>query len=118
VAQKAWESCEFTAPTTGNYTFREHLFSSQAGWPGAFMGMAWSSRNLPNVCSAPAKTFPPTGGNVAFNTDNGPTYFDTYHGYRGGAILKNAAPSGTYYLIVDGRNGAVGADTVNLSFPP
>jgi hypothetical protein len=32
-------------------------------------------------------------------------------------VSKTAAPPGTYYVIVDGRAGAVGADAVNLSFP-
>jgi hypothetical protein len=35
-------------PATGAYTFREHLFASETGWPGSFMGTAWSVKSVPN----------------------------------------------------------------------
>jgi hypothetical protein len=34
------------------------------------------------------------------------------------ALSFNSAPAGTYYLIADGFNGAVGTDTVNFTFGP
>ena len=40
--------------------------------------MAWSIKTVPNVCSAPAKTYPAASGTQTFTTNNGPTYFDAY----------------------------------------
>ena len=79
--QNAWESCEFTTPVTGTYTFREHLFSNIAGWVGTFMGMAWSVRSLPNLCSPPAANIPAVNRAYNINTANGPTYYDAYAGW-------------------------------------
>jgi Subtilase family len=76
----AWESCEFTAPVTGNYTFREHLFANPLPY-ATFIGMAWTIRSIPNICSAPARTFPAAGGSFFLSTINGPTYFDSYAGW-------------------------------------
>jgi subtilase family protein len=77
--QNAWESCEFTAPVTGTYTFREHLFSNIAGWVGTFMGMAWSIKSIPTLCDRPPGLFiSPVNGSYAINTANGPTYYDAY----------------------------------------
>jgi hypothetical protein len=77
----AWESCEFTAPVTGTYTFREHLFANPLPY-STFIGMAWTIRSIPNICSPPARSFPAAGGTF-FNlsTANGPTYFDAYAGW-------------------------------------
>jgi hypothetical protein len=77
----AWESCEFTAPTTGTYTFREHIFSSPLPY-STFIGMAWTIRSIPDFCSQPARTFPSLGGTFSnLSTANGPTYFDAYSGW-------------------------------------
>jgi hypothetical protein len=77
-----WESCQFTVPSTGTYTFREHLFGSEASWPGTFMGMAWSIKIIPNPCSAPAIRVPAAGATFAnLSTANGPTFFDNYPGW-------------------------------------
>ncbi len=75
--QNAWELVDFVAPVTGTYTFRASLFSSMAGWPGSFMGMAYSIQAVPNFCTGVS-----TGvGTIAVNTINGPTWFDTYAGW-------------------------------------
>jgi len=78
----AWQACEFTAPVSGTYRFREALVSAQAGWPGTYVGMAWSIRNIPDFCTRPpAISVPSTGGTFSINTANGPTYFDSYAGW-------------------------------------
>jgi Subtilase family len=78
--QNAWESVEFTAPVTGTYTFREHRFSNPLA-ASTFIGMAWSIRSIPDICSPPARTFGPSGGSLFTSTANGPTYFDSYAGW-------------------------------------
>jgi len=78
----AWQSCAFPAPVTGTYRFREALISAQVGWPGTFVGMAWSIRTIPDLCTRPpAISVPSTGGTFFVNTANGPTYFDSYLGW-------------------------------------
>jgi hypothetical protein len=78
--QNAWESVEFTAPVTGTYTFREHRFSNPLA-AQTFIGMAWSIKSIPNICSPPALVFGSSGGTVTRSTINGPTYFDSYAGW-------------------------------------
>lgn len=157
--QNAWELVEFTAPVTGAYTIRANLFSFEAGWPGTFLGAAWSTRVLPTPCSS-AIAVPAAGGSFAnVSTANGGTYFDAYAGWApnqsgrervfritlpttrdlrfadNNAVLDvhivrflscfassaamtvlangsnvaavNNAPAGLYYMILDGRDGAV-----------
>src|SRR6266542_1507010 len=79
--QNAWESVEFTAPVTGTYRFREHPFGTPPLAASTFIGMAWSIKSIPNICSAPARSFASTGGSVSMSTANGPTYFDSYSGW-------------------------------------
>lgn len=165
--QNAWELVEFTVPASGTYTARVTRFSSEAGWPGSYLGTAWSVRSLPDVCTG-AVTVPSTGGLYrGVSTANGPTFFDSYSGWapsqtgrervfritlpgtrdlrvtdtnsaldlhlvrlstcsgvsntpsvqRNGAngLFRDNAPAGTYYLIVDGRNGAVGSTDVRFT---
>jgi hypothetical protein len=59
-----------------------------AGWPGTFLGTAWSFSNattLPNFCAGEqvVSVAPAFTGNVvrAVNTTNGGTYFDSYTGW-------------------------------------
>jgi hypothetical protein len=158
--QNAWELVEFTAPVTGAYTIRANLFSFEAGWPGTFLGAAWSTRALPSQCTNVISV--PSAGAAYTNisTANGGTYFDAYAGWAfnqsgrervftialpttrdlritdnnaaldvhivrfstcspvstvmtvlaNGANVAtvNNAPAGRYFLILDGRDGAVG----------
>lgn len=172
-AQNAWEMVEFTVPASGTYNVRASLASSESGWPGTFLGMAYSVRSLPNFCTT-ALTVPPgppfsnvAGGTSAIDTANGTTFFDSYSGWGFGQsgrerVLKlnltstkdllvsdtnatldlhvlqfpncaanpivptvlasgsdlalvNDAPPGTYYVVVDGRSGAVGTTTATVS---
>ena len=116
----AWESCEFTAPVTGTYTFRERLFSSDAGWPGTFLGMAWSIRTIPDICTIPpAISVPAAGGTFNINTANGPTFFDSYTGWPTGQTGReqllaypNLAP---HRITVTDTNASV--DLHILQFP-
>jgi subtilase family protein/pre-peptidase len=78
--ENAWELVEFVAPVTGTYTVRANLFSSVTGWPGTFLGMAFSARSLPTPCTG-VTILPSTGGTVSVNTANGPTFFDSYAGW-------------------------------------
>ena len=78
--ENAWEVVEFVAAVTGTYTVRVNLFSSVTGWPGTFLGMAYSARTLPTPCTG-VTILPSTGGSVAVNTANGPTFFDSYAGW-------------------------------------
>lgn len=164
--QNAWELVQFTAPVTGAYTFRISLFSSVAGWPGTFLGTAWSVRDLPTQCTG--ATVVPSGGALYTGQTNvnGGTYFDSYAGWafnqsgrervyrlsltttrdisitdtnanldvhivrfstcspsgttmtvlsNGANVASvNNAPRGTYWMIVDGRNGAVGTTSVRI----
>lgn len=75
--QNAWELAQFIAPVTGTYTFRVNRFSSITGWPGTYLGMAYSIRNLPDFCTGVAVG----PGTFAVNTVNGPTWFDSYAGW-------------------------------------
>ena len=44
--------------------------------------MAWSIRNIPDICTRPpAISVPSAGGTFSINTANGPTYFDSYAGW-------------------------------------
>src|SRR5262249_40521119 len=79
--QNAWESCEFTAPVSGTYTFREHLFSFIGGWQGTYMGLAWSIKAIPTLCWWPNKVISPVNGSYAVTTTRGPTYYDSYAGW-------------------------------------
>jgi hypothetical protein len=115
----AWESCEFTAPATGTYTFRDHPFSSPLPYQ-TYIGMAWTIRSIPNFCSAPARTFPSSGGTFSnLSTANGPTYFDSYSGWGFNQtgreqvfIYDNSAP---HNLTFTDTNGSI--DLHALSFP-
>jgi len=115
----AWESCEFTAPVTGAYTFREHLFANPLPY-ATFIGMAWTIRSVPNICSAPAKTFPAAGGTfTSLSTTNGPTFFDSYAGWGFSQtgreqlfVYVNSAP---HDLTFADTNGSV--DLHALQFP-
>jgi hypothetical protein len=81
----AFELVDFTAPTTGAYDIIVRLYNYASGWPGSYVGVAWSfgnSTTLPNYCAGEqvasvASTFT---GNIArtINTANGGTYFDGY----------------------------------------
>lgn len=78
--QNAWEMCEFTAPVTGLYDILINKFSSDATWPGTYLGTAWSIKELHNFCSE-ASSIPSTGGTVALNTADGTSYYDSYSGW-------------------------------------
>jgi hypothetical protein len=165
--QNAWELVEFTAPVTGNYRVEVRRFSAVAGWPGSYLGTAWSVRSLPDPCNT-ATVVPSTGGTFSnVSTSAGGTFFDSYPSWgldqsgrervlrltlpttkditftdtnpnldlhvvqfssctgtsaaisssRSGAdsVFVDNAPAGVYYLIVDGRSGAVGATNLGVS---
>ena len=79
--QNAWELVEFTAPVTGSYTVRVSLFRSDEGWPGTFLGTAWSTRALPTQCTG-SVSVPATGASFTnVGTANGATYLDAYAGW-------------------------------------
>ena len=80
-SQNAWELVEFTAPVTGTYTVEASIFSSEAGWPGSFLGMAYSERALAGPCTSNTTTLPATGGTRFVNTRDAPTFFDSYAGW-------------------------------------
>jgi hypothetical protein len=80
-AQNAWEIVEFTANVTGTYTVEAFLFSSESGWPGTFLGMAYSERALAGPCTSNTTILPATGGTRLVNTANAPTFFDSYAGW-------------------------------------
>lgn len=165
--QNAWELVQFAAPLSGSYTVRAVLTSSVSGWPGTFLGMAYSLRTFPNVCTGLSSG----AGTFSISTANGPTWFDSYAGWATdqhgreyvralvltttkditvtdtngsldlhviqipsctadpitptvrangtNAVFINNAAAGTYYVVVDGLNGAVGTDslTITLSGP-
>jgi hypothetical protein len=72
-----WEMVEFTAPVTGTYTVNVHKFSAVAGWPGSYLGIAYSDKSIPNVCTGVG-----TGvGTFNIDTTNGPNYFTSYAGW-------------------------------------
>jgi len=75
----AWELCEFIAPVAGKYDIKLIKFSADTGWPGTFLGTAWSIYNKPNFTSGYVNV-PSTGGTFSVNTANGGTYFDFYPG--------------------------------------
>jgi hypothetical protein len=164
--QNAWELVQFTAPVTGSYTVRANLFSSEAGWPGTFLGTAWSVQSIPDVCTG-ATAVPSAGASYSSQTNaTGGTYLDTYSGWAysqsgrervyklrltttkditvtdsnanldlhivrfsscsanattttvlangANSAAINNAPAGTYWIILDGRNGAVGTANVTI----
>jgi hypothetical protein len=94
----AWEMVEFTPTVAGAYDVRLHLFNCpnypgateaercSAGtvspsWPGTFYGIAWSFKDVPNICSGVPTVTTNTSFSYGANTANGPTYFDTYAGW-------------------------------------
>ena len=165
--ENAWELVEFTAPVTGSYTIRVTLFRSDDGWPGTFLGTAWSTRVLPTQCTG-LVSVPATGRSYTnVSTANGATYLDAYAGWAPSqsgrervfrltlpttrditvtdtnpsldlhivqfstcssastttTVLANGsdaatvddAPAGTYYLLLDGPRGFVGAANVGIT---
>lgn len=84
--ENAWELCEFTAPVTGTYTFRERVYSNPLA-EATKVGMAYSIAlnippynpwwRVPNFCWGILQ-FPSGGGTFTVDTSNGPTYFDHY----------------------------------------
>jgi hypothetical protein len=185
-----WEMVEFTPTVAGAYDVSLTLFNCpgypggsvaercSAGalapsWPGTFYGVAWSFREIPDICSPGGSggltVLPSTGvPSLAINNTNGWTFFDSYptsafnqsgreavfqltitaprdlratdtngsldlHWVRitscstptitalasGINIAQvNDAPAGTYHLIVDGFNGAVGSTALTVSVLP
>jgi len=77
--QNGWESCEFTAATTGTYTFRAHPFTSPLP-SSTFLGFAWSIRSLPNLCTNAVSVSNTVGPHSlgTVTTVNGPTFLDGY----------------------------------------
>ncbi|HYP12365.1 MAG TPA: S8 family serine peptidase [Bryobacteraceae bacterium] len=83
----AYEVVDFTAPATGTYDIVLKLYSSAPGWPGTFIGTAWSfatSTTVPNFCAGEQTV---TVGSTfigditrTINTVNGGTYFNSYSG--------------------------------------
>jgi hypothetical protein len=170
-AENAWELVDFTAPVTGEYEIVAELASEpDQGWPGTFLGMAWSLREQFNVCSY-SISVPNTGGTYTLPTKDGSAFFNTYAGWsrsqtgrerlfriildstrdltvtdanpnldlhvlriancnadplvptvlgngQDSVFVDNLVP-GTYYIAVDGANGAVGSTkvTINVSGP-
>ena len=175
-----YEVVEFIAPAAGAYDIYIRRFSSVAGWPGTFIGTAWSFGNtttLPNFCAGEQSVSVAAAftGNIVrtVNTQFGGTYFDAYTGWgfnqtgreglikltlastrtvqlsdtngnldlhllqltgsgcdgnpvtynrllstiNGPATRFNVAP-GTYYVVVDGFNGAVGSTPVTINISP
>jgi len=164
--QNAWELVQFTAPVTGAYTVRLNLFSSAPGWPGTYLGTAWSVRALPTQCTG-ATLVPSSGATYNLQTNStGGTFLDTYAGWAfnqsgrervfqlnlattkdisvtdtnanldlhivrfstcsgvaatttvlsngANSAAVNNAPAGTYWILVDGRNGATGTTNVAI----
>jgi hypothetical protein len=173
----AYEVVEFTAPADGAYDILIKLLSSVPGWPGTFLGTAWSFTNsttVPNFCAGMIShtVAPGFTGNIVTEvaTANGGTYFDSYSGWgfsqtgrermiriilpvarnisisdtnpnidlhlvrftgagcnadpatytkfistANGPATSVNRPAGTYHVIADGRDGAVGSTTVTIN---
>jgi hypothetical protein len=103
-AQNTWEMVEFTAPVTGAYDIRINLINSSvaAGWPGTYVGIAWSIQSIPTFCTD-AVSVPNTGGTFLVDTANGTTFFDTYPGW-GGASQTGREKSLRLGPSSEGRN--------------
>lgn len=107
-SQNAWEMVEFTAPVTGTYTAEATIFSSETGWPGSFLGWAYSERALAGPCTSNTTTLPATGGTRFVNTSNAPTFFDSYAGWafnQAGRerLLKITLPATKDIAVSDGN---------------
>jgi len=76
----AWEMVDFTAPVTGTYSANVHKFSAVSGWPGSYVGIAYSDRTIPNVCTGAGAGV----GSFKIDTTNGPDYFTSYTGWSYG----------------------------------
>jgi hypothetical protein len=81
--ENAWELVDFTASVAGTYTVTARLFSSEAGWPGTFLGMAHSQQRAATPCTANLSVLPIQSGaiTVPVDTSNSPTFFDSYAGW-------------------------------------
>jgi hypothetical protein len=175
----AWEMVDFTPSVTGTYKVLIRRYSSDASWPGSYLGMAWgigttgstATATLPDFCAGSKSTSVGSLGTKTITMDAtyGGTYFDSYVGWApnqsgreavykvtlstvrdltfrddnpnmdlhlvqltngcsGNPITYNAflhtangpttvqnLPPGTYYLIADGLNGAVGSTKVTIT---
>ena len=167
--QNAWESCDFTAATTGTYTFRAHPFNATPS--ATFLGFAWGVKTLPNLCTTVTSLSATVGAHSAgtVTTSSGPTFLDSYPSWPDSETgrekvfklvlgttrtvrfndtnnsldlfilsipnctlqpftptvradgINQAGPvslaAGTYYIVVDGFQGAVGSTslTYNIS---
>jgi len=114
----AWELVDFVAPVTGNYDILVNKFSSDANWPGTFLGIAWSIYNKPNFTSGLTNVLS-TGGTFAVNTANGGTYFDSYPGVSwnesGRERVYRLKLTSTKDITVTDNNGNL--DLFVLQFP-
>jgi hypothetical protein len=79
----AWELVDFTAGATGTYTVEAYLLSSETGWPGTFLGMAYSQQAPATPCTNNATFLPIETGTatVRVDTSNSPTFFNKYDGW-------------------------------------
>lgn len=107
--QNAWEMVEFVAPVGGTYTAKAHLFSSVAGWPGTFIGFAWSVKSLPDFCAGVSTMT--ASGTFTANTTNGPTWFDTYPGVAwnesGREYIRKLTLTAPKKVVVTDTNGSL-----------
>ena len=111
----AWEMVEFTPPVSGTYTFRAHLFTNEVGWPGTFLGMAYSIRSLPNFCTGVGSG----AGTISVNTANGPTWFDSYTGWgfdqSGREFIRKIVLSTTKDINVTDTNANLDLHVIQIS---
>lgn len=116
--QNAWELVQFTAPVTGAYTVRATHFSSVVGWPGTFLGMAYSVRSLPDFCTNVATG--PIPATTTVTTANGPTWFDSYAGWAfnqsGREYIRRivVAPGGPNDIVVTDTNSNIDLHIIQI----
>ncbi len=94
----AWEMVQFNPTVAGLYDVRLQLFncpnypgatvsercsagSLSPSWPGTFYGIAWSFKDVPNICTGIPSQTTSTSFSYVANTANGPTFFDSYAGW-------------------------------------
>jgi hypothetical protein len=113
----AWEMVQFTAPVTGTYSAKVHKYSSVSGWPGSYLGIAYSDNLVTNLCTGTAAGV----GTFNIDTTNLPNYFSSYVGWPYGQtgreyMRKVVVPAtGNHTIKVTNTNTNMDLHLVQLS---